>query len=191
MEANHWCIVPTNRCNPEQASNPVRPILYPPGFRFKPTDEQPVAHYLKKRTENQPVGANVCIFDVNVYKFNPWELPIPMYPTLGRDYEWYFFTGRERKYLNGSRPNRAAGDGYWKATVADKKIYHKKLDDCVLCHIYDRKPALRCSGHEDDNESQVQLLLNDNITDYQHFPITQQPLTIWNDAIMEYQLDIS
>ena len=34
----------------------------------------------------------------------------------------YFFTPRDRKYLNGVRPNRAAGDGYWKATGADKHV---------------------------------------------------------------------
>lgn len=34
----------------------------------------------------------------------------------------YFFTPRNRKYKNGQRPNRRAGDGYWKATGADKNI---------------------------------------------------------------------
>ncbi|KAL9227830.1 hypothetical protein vseg_003476 [Gypsophila vaccaria] len=35
---------------------------------------------------------------------------------------WYFFTPRVKKYLNGQRPNRKAGDGFWKATGADKVV---------------------------------------------------------------------
>lgn len=39
--------------------------------------------------------------------------------------EWYFFTPRNKKYKNGKRPDRAAGDGFWKATGSDKKVYCK------------------------------------------------------------------
>lgn len=44
-----------------------------------------------------------------------------MYDPLSEN-EWYFFTPRDKKYKNGDRPNRAAGDGYWKATGADIKV---------------------------------------------------------------------
>ncbi|KAI3873171.1 hypothetical protein MKX03_002417, partial [Papaver bracteatum] len=38
--------------------------------------------------------------------------------------EWYFFTNRERKYPNGNRPKRDAGErqGYWKATGTTQPI---------------------------------------------------------------------
>ncbi|PWS22656.1 hypothetical protein DKP78_17230, partial [Enterococcus faecium] len=52
-------------------------------------------------------------------KFDPWDLPER---ALFGAREWYFFTPRDRKYTNGSRPNRAAGNGYWKATGADKPV---------------------------------------------------------------------
>ncbi|GER41091.1 hect ubiquitin-protein ligase, partial [Striga asiatica] len=48
-----------------------------------------------------------------------------LYPQLG-DQEWYFFTPRDRKYPNGSRPTRSVnGIGYWKTTGADKLIMWK------------------------------------------------------------------
>ena len=36
--------------------------------------------------------------------------------------EQYYFNLRERKYPSGSRQNRAASSGYWKATGRDKQI---------------------------------------------------------------------
>lgn len=93
----------------------------PPGFRFHPTDEELVADYLCARAAGR--GAPVPIIaEVDLYRFDPWELPsMALFGTR----EWYFFTPRDRKYPNGSRPNRAAGNGYWKATGADKPVAHK------------------------------------------------------------------
>ncbi|KAJ8762914.1 hypothetical protein K2173_023043 [Erythroxylum novogranatense] len=90
----------------------------PPGFRFHPTDEELVKHYLCRKCASQPIGVPI-IAEIDLYKYDPWDLPGM---ALYGEKEWYFFSPRERKYPNGSRPNRAAGTGYWKATGADKPI---------------------------------------------------------------------
>ncbi|PWZ10059.1 NAC transcription factor 47 [Zea mays] len=90
----------------------------PPGFRFHPTDEELIVHYLRKRAAAAPCPAPV-IAEVDIYKFDPWDLPAK---AVFGEAEWYFFSPRDRKYPNGVRPNRAAGSGYWKATGTDKPI---------------------------------------------------------------------
>ncbi|XP_061352374.1 NAC transcription factor 56-like [Gastrolobium bilobum] len=90
----------------------------PPGFRFHPTDEELVVHYLKKKVASVPLPVAI-IAEVDLYKFDPWELPAKA--SFGEE-EWYFFSPRDRKYPNGARPNRAATSGYWKATGTDKPV---------------------------------------------------------------------
>ncbi|XP_030551361.1 NAC domain-containing protein 2-like isoform X3 [Rhodamnia argentea] len=94
----------------------------PAGFRFHPTDEELVNHYLIRKCASHPVSAPI-IAEIDLYKFDPWDLPEM---ALYGEKEWYFFSPRDRKYPNGSRPNRAAGNGYWKATGADKPIGRPK-----------------------------------------------------------------
>ncbi|WOG99685.1 hypothetical protein DCAR_0519039 [Daucus carota subsp. sativus] len=159
-------------------------LQLPPGFRFHPTDDELVMHYLCRKCASQQIDVPI-IKELDLYKHDPWDLPgLALYG----DKEWYFFSPRERKYPNGSRPNRAAGSGYWKATGADKAIgspktvgikkalvfyagkpprgqktnwiMHEyrlaqvdrsaknknqrgsKLDDWVLCRIYNKKGSL-------------------------------------------------
>ncbi|KAL8166127.1 hypothetical protein V2J09_007626 [Rumex salicifolius] len=93
-------------------------LYLPPGFRFHPTDDELVNHYLCRKCTGSPISVPI-IAEIDLYKYNPWDLPdLAMYG----EKEWYFFSPRDRKYPNGSRPNRAAGSGYWKATGADKPI---------------------------------------------------------------------
>nr|POF10815.1 nac transcription factor 32 [Quercus suber] len=164
----------------------------PPGFRFDPTDRELVKYYLKPRVLNKPLP-ELSFMEVDLYNQNPDTLA-----EQNIDYGekiWYFFTPRNRKYQNGSRPNRAAGDGYWKANGADVQIKEKgviigfkktlsfmrgkppkgektgwimheykinaptptkrsendmRLDDCVLCRIYNKKERIR---NEDEDHS--------------------------------------
>lgn len=90
----------------------------PPGFRFHPTDEELVVHYLKRKAQSAPLPVAI-IAEVDLYKFDPWELPAK---AVFGEQEWYFFSPRDRKYPNGARPNRAATSGYWKATGTDKPV---------------------------------------------------------------------
>ncbi|KFK42547.1 hypothetical protein AALP_AA1G009000 [Arabis alpina] len=158
-------------------------LQLPPGFRFHPTDEELVMHYLCRKCASQSIAVPI-IAEIDLYKYDPWELPgLALYG----EKEWYFFSPRDRKYPNGSRPNRSAGSGYWKATGADKPIglpkpvgikkalvfyagkapkgektnwiMHEyrladvdrsvrkkknslRLDDWVLCRIYNKKGAI-------------------------------------------------
>uniref|UniRef100_A0A1J3CFS1 NAC domain-containing protein 2 n=1 Tax=Noccaea caerulescens TaxID=107243 RepID=A0A1J3CFS1_NOCCA len=93
-------------------------LQFPPGFRFHPTDEELVLMYLCRKCASQPIPA-LIITELDLYRYDPWDLPDM---ALYGEKEWYFFSPRDRKYPNGSRPNRAAGTGYWKATGADKPI---------------------------------------------------------------------
>ncbi|KAK3138729.1 hypothetical protein QOZ80_5AG0372690 [Eleusine coracana subsp. coracana] len=177
------------------AARDQSPLQLPPGFRFHPTDEELVMHYLCRRCAGHPISVPI-IAEIDLYKYDPWQLPRM---ALYGEKEWYFFSPRDRKYPNGSRPNRAAGNGYWKATGADKPvgtpkplaikkalvfyagkapkgdktnwIMHEyrladvdrtapkknnslRLDDWVLCRIYNKKGASeRPTGGWDQHEA--------------------------------------
>ncbi|CAN4099764.1 unnamed protein product [Withania somnifera] len=98
-------------------------ISLPPGFRFHPTDEELVGYYLKRKTDELEIELEV-IPVIDLYKFDPWDLPEKSFLPK-RDMEWYFFCSRDKKYPNGSRTNRATKSGYWKATGKDRKVVCK------------------------------------------------------------------
>ncbi|CAN1221487.1 Transcription factor JUNGBRUNNEN 1 [Linum grandiflorum] len=99
-----------------------------PGFRFHPTDEELVGFYLRRKVEKKALKMDLIKL-VDVYKYQPWELPKG--GGGGGEREMYYFCRRGRKYKNSVRPNRVtAGCGFWKATGIDKSIYSG--GECVV-----------------------------------------------------------
>ncbi|XP_010654315.2 NAC domain-containing protein 2-like [Vitis vinifera] len=97
----------------------------PPGYRFLPTDEQLIKDYLLRKVNNEPLPIN-RIRTVVLYDYRPDVLVENNHNrNAHREKQWYFFTLRERKHPNGTRPSRSVAhglDGYWKATSVDKAI---------------------------------------------------------------------
>ena len=52
----------------------VMDLALPPGFRFHPTDEEVVTHYLTRKVLRESFSCQV-ITDVDLNKNEPWELP--------------------------------------------------------------------------------------------------------------------
>ncbi|KAK2654457.1 hypothetical protein Ddye_014313 [Dipteronia dyeriana] len=102
----------------------MAPMSLPPGFRFHPTDEELVAYYLDRKITGRTIELEI-IPEVDLYKYEPWDLPDKSY-LPSKDMEWYFFSPRDKKYPNGSRTNRATRAGYWKATGKDRPVQSQK-----------------------------------------------------------------
>ncbi|GLT56483.1 hypothetical protein SLA2020_295200 [Shorea laevis] len=98
-----------------------------PGFRFHPTDEELVGFYLKRKIQQRPLPIEL-IKQVDIYKYEPWDLPKL---AASGEKEWYFYCPRDRKYRNSTRPNRVTGAGFWKATGTDRPIYSSDGTKCI------------------------------------------------------------
>ncbi|KAL5557036.1 hypothetical protein UlMin_039272 [Ulmus minor] len=94
--------------------------VWPPGFRFHPTDEELVLYYLKRKIYRKRLKLNI-VAETDVYKWDPEELPGLSILKIG-DRQLFFFNPRERKYPNGVRSGRGTRHGYWKATGKDRTI---------------------------------------------------------------------
>ncbi|KAE8663611.1 NAC domain-containing protein 2 [Hibiscus syriacus] len=203
----------------------------PPGFRFHPTDDELVNHYLCRKCASLPISVPI-IAEIDLYKFDPWQLPDM---ALYGEKEWYFFSPRDRKYPNGCRPNRAAGSGYWKATGADKPIGKPKtlgikkalvfysgkaltgvktnwimheyrlanvdrsagknnnnlrLDDWVLCRIYNKKGSIE-KHFPREEKSLSYPEMEDEKPDIRNMEQQHRSMSMKNDVIVQTDGSVS
>ncbi|KAL5561925.1 hypothetical protein UlMin_031672 [Ulmus minor] len=99
----------------------------PPGFRFYPSDEELVCHYLYKKISNEEVLKGTLV-EIDLHTCEPWQLPDVAKLNAT---EWYFFSFRDRKYATGYRTNRATISGYWKATGKDRTVLDPATKEIV------------------------------------------------------------
>ncbi|XVE72920.1 hypothetical protein DITRI_Ditri11bG0076600 [Diplodiscus trichospermus] len=99
----------------------------PPGFKFYPSDEELVCHYLYKKVANEEVLKGTLV-EIDLHTCEPWQLP--EVAKLNAN-EWYFFSFRDRKYATGFRTNRATTSGYWKATGKDRTVVDPRTQEVV------------------------------------------------------------
>ncbi|KAG8503404.1 hypothetical protein CXB51_001377 [Gossypium anomalum] len=98
----------------------------PPRFRFYPTEEELVSFYLYNMLEGKQEDLNTLSINrvipvVDIYEFNPWDLPSYL---CHRDPEqWFFFIPRKESEARGGRPKRLTDTGYWKAAGSPGFVY--------------------------------------------------------------------
>ncbi|KDP28393.1 hypothetical protein JCGZ_14164 [Jatropha curcas] len=109
------------------------------GYRFHPTEDELINHYLKHKV----LGYDDEVSDipqVNVLDYEPWELPL----TANADQVWYFFCERNYKYKNSQRAKRTTRCGFWKVTGKDQKIKDIAIKKRLVYH-QGRPPGVRTS----------------------------------------------
>ncbi|CAL5329655.1 unnamed protein product [Camellia sinensis] len=84
----------------------------PPGFRFYPTDEELVVHFLHRKAALLPCHPDV-IPDLDLYPYDPWELDGK---AMAEGNQWYFFSRKTQ--------NRITSNGYWKPLGVDEPIFN-------------------------------------------------------------------
>ncbi|KAJ4836573.1 hypothetical protein Tsubulata_035498 [Turnera subulata] len=97
-------------------------VNLPPGFRFYPSDEELVVHFLHRKAALLPCHPDV-IPDLDLYPYDPWQLDGK---ALAEGKQWYFYSRRTQ--------NRITENGFWKPmgidepvlTNANKKVGMKK-----------------------------------------------------------------
>lgn len=83
----------------------------PPGFRFSPTDEELVVHFLHRKAALLPCHPDV-IPDLDLYPYDPWRLNGK---AMAEGKKWYFFSRRTS--------NRITENGFWKPIGVDQPIF--------------------------------------------------------------------
>ncbi|KAK7380760.1 hypothetical protein VNO78_33278 [Psophocarpus tetragonolobus] len=99
-------------------------VRLPIGFRFCPTDEELLLHYLKKKLFSQQLPASV-ISEFDVFQTEPWRLPGDLLETR------YFFSKANYGIVCENINKRVAGSGSWKSVGKEKQIMSSENNQVI------------------------------------------------------------
>ncbi|XP_019156467.1 PREDICTED: NAC domain-containing protein 72-like [Ipomoea nil] len=102
-----------------------------PGSGFYPSDEQLVGYYLSLKNDGDRHGGTNVIKDINLYNFDPFNLPETFrfrFGRGGRRLHWFCFVVRALK----DRGTRRAGGGYWKRRGGVRVVVDRSLGKAVV-----------------------------------------------------------
>ncbi|XP_059641253.1 NAC domain-containing protein 83-like [Cornus florida] len=96
----------------------------PVGFRFRPTDEELVVHYLKRKVYSAPLPATVIPEFDHAYQINPWDLPGD-----SKEKRYFFSKRRSDEDVMKYKCSRMSSSscGYWKAIGKEKHILSSRI----------------------------------------------------------------
>ncbi|KAM3291166.1 NAC domain-containing protein [Capsicum chacoense] len=94
-------------------------VNLPPGFRFYPTDEELVVHFLHRKVALLPCHPDV-IPDLDLYPYDPWDLDGK---AMAEGNKWYFYSRRTQ--------SRITENGYWKSLGVDEPIFSSSSDSNI------------------------------------------------------------
>ncbi|XVF57724.1 hypothetical protein PTKIN_Ptkin07bG0005500 [Pterospermum kingtungense] len=127
-------------------------IKMPIGFRFHPTDEELVVHYLKRKALSLPLPASV-IPEFDVFQTDPWSLPAGDFK--GNKYFFSSTYGNDHSNMNKRKRVVVAGSGYWKPIGKEKPILASGTNQVVGT----RKALVFCEKKR-SNETNTRWLLH-------------------------------
>ncbi|KAL0351181.1 UNVERIFIED_CONTAM: NAC domain-containing protein 83 [Sesamum radiatum] len=92
-----------------------QPIKLPIGFRFHPTDQELLLHYLKRKLYSLPLPPSLIPDHFDVFHSNPWDLPGDLKEKR------YFFCKTKMNFM--TKCSLISSDcGYWKSSAKDKQV---------------------------------------------------------------------
>ncbi|KAM6583726.1 hypothetical protein CsatB_010728 [Cannabis sativa] len=134
-------------------------LVCPSFFKFKPTEEELIAH-LNLKTMEMESDLDSCIAQIDHFcEWQPWELP-PL-SKMESNMEWWFLCRPNYKNRHNNRSNRTTKTGFWKKTGKERKtkgcngrkrilVFHEgtspgKRTNWVLHEYYSLQPDIAFS----------------------------------------------